>query len=70
MVKRGFLIKKEKNSVPSTYAMQDFNGEEIVGTFYEKELQKTNKIELRVEKKKGGKLMWGGNVIITCLIAG
>ena len=57
MVKRGFLIKKEKNSVPSTYAMQDFNGEEILGTFYEKELQKTNKIELRVEKKKGGKLV-------------
>ena len=26
------------------------NGEEIVGTFYEKELQKTNQKECRVEK--------------------
>ena len=30
--------------------MKDFNGEVIVGTFYEKELQKTNQSEFRVEK--------------------
>ena len=29
-------------TVPWTYAVGDLNGEEIVGTFYEKELQKTN----------------------------
>ena len=36
----------------------DVPGEEIVGTFYEKELQKTNKKEFRIEKiiKKGDKL--------------
>ena len=36
----------------------DIPGEEIVGTFYEKELQKTNKKEFRIEKiiKKGDKL--------------
>ena len=36
----------------------DILGEEIVGTFYEKELQKTNKKEFRIEKiiKKGDKL--------------
>ena len=36
----------------------DIAGEEIVGTFYEKELQKTNKKEFRIEKiiKKGDKL--------------
>ena len=28
----------------------DIPGEEIVGTFYEKELQKTNKKEFRIEK--------------------
>ena len=38
-----FLIKKVKNTVPWTYNINGLNGEEIVGTFYEKELQKTNK---------------------------
>ena len=39
--------------------MNDFNGEEIVGTFYEKELQRTNQKEFRIEKlikRKGDKL--------------
>ena len=40
-----FVIKKVKNTVIS-----DLKGEEIVGTFYEKELQKTNQKEFRVEK--------------------
>ena len=37
-----FVIKKVKNTVPWTYVMSDLNGEEIIGTFYEKELQKAN----------------------------
>ena len=37
-----FVIKKDKNAVPWTYVISDLNGEEIFGTFYEKELQKTN----------------------------
>ena len=36
-----FLVKKVKNTVPWTYVISDLKGEEIVGTFYEKELQKT-----------------------------
>ena len=36
------MIKKVKNTVPWTYIISDLNGEKIVGTFYEKELQKTN----------------------------
>ena len=35
------------------------NGEKIIGSFYEKELQKTNQKEFRIEKilkKKGDKL--------------
>ena len=39
-----------------TYVVSDLNGEEIVGTFYEQELQKTNRKEFRVEnviKRKG-----------------
>ena len=35
-----FVIKKLKNTVPWTYIINDLNGEEIIGTFYEKELQK------------------------------
>ena len=45
-----FVIKKVKNTVPQTYVINDLNGEEIVGTFYEKELEKTCQKEFRVEK--------------------
>ena len=45
-----FVIKKVKNTVPWTYVINDLNGEEIIGTFYEKELQKTNQKEFRIEK--------------------
>ena len=31
-----FVIKKVKNTVPLTYVINDLNGEEIIGTFYEK----------------------------------
>ena len=37
-----FVIKKVKNTVLWTYFISDLKGEEIVGTFYKKELQKTN----------------------------
>ena len=37
-----FFISKINNTVPWTYITNDLNGEEIIGTFYEKELQKTN----------------------------
>ena len=60
-----FVIKKVKNTVPWTYVINDLNGEEITGTFYEKELQKTNQEEFRIEKvirRKGDKLYvkWKG----------
>ena len=54
-----FIISKIKNTVSLTYVINDLNGEEIIGTFYEKELQKTNQKEFRIEKvleKKGDKL--------------
>ena len=59
------MIKKVKNTVLWTYVISDLKGEEIVGTFYEKELQKTNQKEFRVEKvikRKGDKLYvkWKG----------
>ena len=44
-----FVIKKVKNTVGWTYVINDLNGVEIIGTFYEKELQKTNQQEFRIE---------------------
>ena len=45
-----FVIKKDKNTVPQTYVINDLNEEEIVGKFYENELQKINEKEFRIEK--------------------
>ena len=60
-----FMIKEVKNTVPWTYIINDLNAEEITGTFYEKELQKTNQEEFRTEKvikRKGDKIFvkWKG----------
>ena len=60
-----FVIKKIKNMVTYTYIIDDLNGEQIIGTFCEKQLQKTNQEEFRIEKvikKKGNKLYvkWKG----------
>ena len=60
-----FVIKKVKKTVPWTYVISDLNGEEIIETFYEKELQKTNQEEFRIEKvikRKGNKISvkWKG----------
>ena len=54
-----FVINKINLTVSWTYAISDLNGEEITGSFYEKELQKTNQKEFRIEKvikRKGDKL--------------
>ena len=45
-----FVIKKVKNTVPWNYVINDLKGEEIMGTFYKKELQKANQEEFRIEK--------------------
>ena len=65
--------KYSKNTVPWTYIISDVNGEEIIGPFYEKELQKTNQQEFRIEKvikRKAIKYMSNGKVMIVHLIAG
>ena len=54
-----FMIKKVKNTIPWTNIISDLKREEIVGTFYENELQKANQKEIRIEnviKRKGNKL--------------
>ena len=60
-----FVTKEVKNTVPWTYVINNLNGEEFIGTFYEKELQKTNQQEFpreKVIKKKDDKLYvkWKG----------
>ena len=54
-----FVIKEVKKTVPWMYVINDLNGEEIMGTFFEKELQKTNQEGFSIEKaikRKGNKL--------------
>ena len=67
-----FIVKKIKNTVPWTYVINYLNGEEIIGKSYEKELQKTNQKEFRIEKvskRKGDKLYfkWKENSFNSCI---
>ena len=55
--KKFLLLVKLK--IQLTYVVSDLNGEGITGSFYEKELQKANQKEFRIEKvrkRKGDKL--------------
>ena len=64
-----FVIRK----VPWAYVINDLNGEEIIGTFYKKELQKINQQEFRIEKvikRKDDILYVKWKVLIVHLIAG
>ena len=54
-----FTISTIQNTSPITYKISDMNGEEITGTFYEQELQKSTQDTFRIEKvlkTKGDKL--------------
>ena len=60
-----FVANKIKNTMLWKYEINDLNGEKNLGSFYEKELQKTDQKELRIEKvirRKGDKLCvkWKG----------
>ena len=60
-----FVVNEIKSTVPWTYEINDLNGEKIIGSFYEKELQKTSQQEFRIEKvikRKGDKIhvKWKG----------
>ena len=60
-----FTISKTLYTDPPTYRIKDYNDEEIHGTFYEPELQKTNQEVFRIEKvlrTKGDKILvkWKG----------
>ena len=56
--------------VPWRRVIEALDGEEIPGTFYEKELKKTNETEFRSEKvikKKADNYMLLENAMIICL---
>ena len=60
-----FSISKIQHTDPITYRITDYNNEEIDGTFYEQELQKSTQEVFRIEKiikKKGNKSLvkWKG----------
>ena len=58
-LKNFFFISKIKNTVPWTYVINDLNLGEIIGAFYEEELQGTNQKQFTIEKvikRKGDKL--------------
>ena len=60
-----FTIVEVKLSRPPTYKIADLNGEEIKGSFYEPELQKTSQEIFRIEKvikrgKKKSLVKWKG----------
>ena len=60
-----FTITKIQNTNPITYKLEDLKGEELDGTFYEPELQKTEqqiyRIEKVIKKEKGKSLVkWKG----------
>ena len=60
-----FVIKEIKNIVPWTYVINDFSGEKIIETLYEKDFQKIDQQEFGIEeviKKKWNKLYvkWKG----------
>ena len=68
-----FVIKEIKNAVSYTYMINDINGEQIIVSFFEKELQKTNQKEFRIEKvikKKETSYMSDGKDVTIHLIVG
>ena len=52
---RGFKISKLQLTIPVTYKITDYNGEEIQGSFYEQEFQKTKQDIFRIEKNNKAK---------------
>ena len=45
-----FVIKKVKNTVAWTNVINDLNGDQIIGIFFVKELQKTNQQKFGIKK--------------------
>ena len=62
---RSFKISKIQLTIPVTYKITDYNGEEMQGSFYEQELQNTKQNIFRIAniiKQQGNKSLvkWFG----------
>ena len=55
-----FTISKVQPTIPFTYKITDANDEEIRGTFYSEELQKTTQENFRIEKVLKQRRIKGG----------
>ena len=67
------MIKKEKNTMPWTYAFNDLHGEKVFGMFYETNCKEQIKKYLESKKQSGEKVInyiVNGKVMIVHLIAG
>ena len=67
------LLYYAPNTIPRTYVISDLTGEEIVGTFYKKELQKQMKKSLESKNLQREKLInyiLNGIAIIILLTVG
>ena len=68
-----FKISKIQLTIPVTYKITDYNREEIQGSFYEQELQKTYQCTFRNEKvlkRQGDKSLVNGCDILSHSILG
>ena len=54
-----FEVSQVLPTKPPTYRLKDFNGEEIHGSFYEQEIQKTDQDVYRIEGSSAGELRMG-----------
>ena len=68
IVQKFLLYAKLIKLIPWTYVFSDLNGENVVATFDEKELQKTNQKEFGIEKiikRKGNQLYFKWKAMIS-----
>ena len=68
-----FKISKIQLTISVTYKITDYNGEEIQGSFYEQELQKTSQTKIGIEKvlkRQGDKFLVKWRDIPSHLILG
>ena len=61
------LTKEVKNTVSWIYVIEDLHDREIIGTFYENQLQLRIGVELLINKKRVIDYILRGNIMIICL---
>ena len=71
-MKKYLLLKKVKNTVPWTYVINDLNGEEITGTFYEnnykKQIKKNSELKKKLDEKEINFMLNGKDIIIHLIV--